>query len=298
MCSSSRGSSARAGTRRSCRRTSSSTSPCTSSRARRRCSSSSSPITWRGSRRSMTPTSATSRIGSGRRTSRSGRRPDYARKAPPSPRPSPSPRERESVRYPRPRRGRGQGEGERSTCDSPSCIRRASSRPGSVLVGASIKRKEDARLVAGRGRYVDDIVLPGMLHLGLVRSPHAHARILEIHRDGARRADGVVAVWTVEDLPELAAASVPPLVPEPRGRPYRHPVLAANRVRHAGEAIAVVVAENPYRLADALERVIVEYGPLPAAATPGAAVGSSAPRVHDEWADNLAALSAAETGTV
>src|SRR5438105_4721732 len=115
-----------------------------------------------------------------------------------------------------------------------------SSRPGSVLVGASIKRKEDARLVAGRGRYLDDIALPEMLHLGLVRSPHAHARILEIHRDGARGGDGVVAVWTIEDLPELAVASVPPLVPEPRGRPYRHPVLAANRVRHAGEAIAVV----------------------------------------------------------
>ncbi|PYO55359.1 MAG: xanthine dehydrogenase, partial [Candidatus Rokuibacteriota bacterium] len=167
-----------------------------------------------------------------------------------------------------------------------------------MLVGASIKRKEDARLVAGRGRYLDDIALPGMLHQGLVRSPHAHARILEIHRDGARRADGVVAVWTVEDLPELAAASVPPLVPEPRGRPYRHPVLAAERVRHAGEAIAVVVAEDPYRLADALERVGVEYEPLPAVATPGAAVAPSAPRVHDEWPDNLAAVSAGETGSL
>src|SRR5213594_3698279 len=73
---------------------------------------------------------------------------------------------------------------------------------GAVLVGASIKRKEDARLVAGRGRYLDDIALPGMLHLGLIRSPHAHAHILEVHRDGASRADGVVAVWTIEDLPE------------------------------------------------------------------------------------------------
>jgi len=167
-----------------------------------------------------------------------------------------------------------------------------------VLVGASIKRKEDARLVAGRGRFLDDIALPGMLHLGLVRSPHAHARILEIHRDGARGADGVVAVWTVEDLPELAVAAVPPLVPEPRGRPYRHPVLAAERVRHAGEAIALVVAEDPYRLADALERVGVEYEPLPAVATPGAAVAPSAPRVHDEWPDNLAAVSAGETGNL
>jgi aerobic carbon-monoxide dehydrogenase large subunit len=165
-----------------------------------------------------------------------------------------------------------------------------------VLVGASLKRKEDARLVAGRGRYLDDIVLPGLLHLGLVRSPHAHARVLGIDREGAKRA-GVVAAWTLEELPELDA-SVPPLVPEPRGRPYRHPVLAGNRVRHAGDAVAVVVAADPYQLADALERVVVEYEPLPAVATPGAALAPSAPRVHEEWPDNLASVTVAGTGEV
>ncbi len=100
-----------------------------------------------------------------------------------------------------------------------------------MLVGVPLKRKEDARLVAGRGRYLDDIALPGTLHLGLVRSPHAHARVLHIERERAGRADGVVAVWTIAHLPELLHASVPPFVPEPRGRAYRHPVLAGDRVR-------------------------------------------------------------------
>jgi carbon-monoxide dehydrogenase large subunit len=165
-----------------------------------------------------------------------------------------------------------------------------------VLVGASLRRKEDARLVAGRGRFVDDIVLPGMLHLGLVRSPHAHARILRVDGDRARQLEGVAAVWTLRDLPELVA-TVPPLVPEPRGRPYVHPVLAADRARHAGDAVAIVVADGAYRLADALERVAVEYEALPAAVTPAAAMMPAAPRVHPEWADNLAAVSAGQTGT-
>ena len=134
-----------------------------------------------------------------------------------------------------------------------------------MLVGASLKRKEDARLVVGGGRYVDDLVLPGTLHLGLVRSPHAHARVLAVDRAPASRLDGVVTIWTLEDLPELRA-SVPPLVPERWTRPYRHPVLAGDRVRHVGEAIAVVVAEDAYRLADAIERVRVAYEVLPVVA--------------------------------
>jgi aerobic carbon-monoxide dehydrogenase large subunit len=166
-----------------------------------------------------------------------------------------------------------------------------------VLVGASLKRKEDARLVAGRGRFLDDIAFPGMLHLGLVRSPYAHARIVRVNGDGARQVDGVAAVWTLRDLPELVT-TVPPLVPEPRGRQYVHPVLAGDRARHAGDAVAIVVADGAYALADGLDQVVVEYEPLPVVVTPAAAMMPSAPRVHDEWADNLAAVSAGETGAV
>ncbi|HYB43718.1 MAG TPA: xanthine dehydrogenase family protein molybdopterin-binding subunit, partial [Candidatus Methylomirabilis sp.] len=167
-----------------------------------------------------------------------------------------------------------------------------------MLVGASLKRKEDARLVAGQGRYVDDIALPGALHAGMVRSPHAHARVLRVGRSEASQQPGVVAVLTLEDLPELASASVPPLVAERWIGSYRHPVIAGDRVRHAGEAVAVVVADDPYRLADAVERVDVEYEALPAAAGPAAATAPSAPRVHEAILGNVVAVSQSETGSV
>ncbi len=162
------------------------------------------------------------------------------------------------------------------------------------LVGAGLKRKEDARLVAGRGRYLDDLRVPRMLHLGVVRSPYAHARILKVDRAEASRCAGVVEIFTVEDLPELAS-SVPPLVPAPHLRAYRHPILAGEKVRHVGEAIAALVADDPYRVADAVERVVVEYEPLPVASTPGVALSRDAPLVH-EWPDNLAGRSAGGTG--
>jgi aerobic carbon-monoxide dehydrogenase large subunit len=106
----------------------------------------------------------------------------------------------------------------------------------------------------------------------------------------------VAAVWTLRDLPELAA-SIPPLVPERWSPSYAHPALAGDRVRHVGEAIAVVVAEDPYQVSDALERLRVEYEPLPAALTPIAATAPAAPRVHEQ-SDNLAAVSASEVGHV
>ncbi len=168
----------------------------------------------------------------------------------------------------------------------------------SGVVGASLKRVEDGRLVAGQSRYVDDLRLTDCLHLGLVRSPHAHARVVAVDGTAASRLDGVVVVWTLADLPELAQASVPPLVPEPRERPHRHPPLAGARVRHVGEAVAVVVAGDPYRVADALERVAVHYERLPVAATPAAAMEVGAPRVHDEWPDNVAYVSRGDKGDV
>jgi carbon-monoxide dehydrogenase large subunit len=164
-----------------------------------------------------------------------------------------------------------------------------------MLVGASPKRKEDGRFVAGRGRFLDDVRVPGLLHVALVRSPHAHARVLGVDAKAARALDGVVAVWTLDDLPELAA-SVPPLVPEPKGRAYVHPVLAGRKVRHVGEVVAVVVAADPYVAADGAERVAVEYAPLPAAVSPEAAIASGAPRVNDEWPDNLASVSTGGKG--
>jgi carbon-monoxide dehydrogenase large subunit len=166
-----------------------------------------------------------------------------------------------------------------------------------VTVGRSIKRKEDARLLVGAGRYVDDLRIPGTLHLALVRSPHPHARIVKVRRDEALRSAGTVAVLTAEDLPALAG-SIPALVPAPSIRGYRHPVLAGGVARHAGEAVAVVVAEDAYAAADGAGRVHVEYEPLPAAATPAAALRPGAPLVHAAWPDNMAGRNAAGVGDV
>jgi carbon-monoxide dehydrogenase large subunit len=156
-----------------------------------------------------------------------------------------------------------------------------------VSFGVPLKRKEDGRLLVGAGRYLDDLRIPGLRHAVIVRSPHAHARVVAIDAAAARAAPGVVAVLTLEQLPELTG-SVPPLVPSPEMKSYVHPVLAGSVVRHVGEALAVVVADDAYRAADAAELVRVDYELRPAAATPSAALAANAPRVHDRWGDNLA----------
>src|SRR5262249_20762509 len=150
-------------------------------------------------------------------------------------------------------------------------------------------------LLRGAGRYTDDVILPGVLWMAIVRSPHAHARVRRIDGDPARRMPGVVAVLTRAELPECAG-SVPPLVPAPDFHRYHHPVLAADRVTHVGEGVAVVVAESAYAAADAVEHVAVDYEPLPAAVSPEQAVVPGAPRVHEDWPDNLAGVSASRTG--
>ena len=163
------------------------------------------------------------------------------------------------------------------------------------LVGASPKRKEDARLVAGRGRYLDDLRLPGLLHLAIVRSPHAHADVTRIDTRAARAVDGVVAVLTRAELPALAG-SIPALVPEPKRRAYAHPVLAADRVRHVGEAVAVVVATDAYRAVDGAAAVEVTYAPLAAATSAATAAGG--PVVQPGWPDNLFATTESSVGDV
>ena len=152
-------------------------------------------------------------------------------------------------------------------------------------------------MLRGVGRYTDDLTLPGMLWLAIVRSPHAHARILGIDSALARKMPGVVAVLTRAELPE-GAASVPPLVPAPDFHRHHHLVLTGDRVTHVGEAVAVVAAESAYAAADAVERVTVDYQPLPAAVAPEQALAEGAPRVHEDWPDNLAGISASRTGDV
>ena len=164
-------------------------------------------------------------------------------------------------------------------------------------IGLSLKRREDRRFLTGRGHYVDDLRLADLLHAAIVRSPHAHARITGIDARRALVLPGVVAVLTMADLPECDAA-VPPLVPSPRLRPYAQPAIAGAKARHAGEAVAVVVADDVYRATDAAQAVDVRYDVLPAAATVDAALSTGAPRVFDEWPDNAAGPSDGAVGDV
>ncbi len=168
-------------------------------------------------------------------------------------------------------------------------------RPLPPPFGAAIKRKEDERLVVGRGQFVDDLRVPGVAHAAIVRSPYARARIRGIEAGPALALPGVVAVITAADLPNVSDA-VPPLVPSPSFRVHRHPALAAGEARHAGEAVAVVVADDPYRAADAADALVVDLEPLPAVVTVDEALAPGAPRVFADWPDNVVGVSAASIG--
>lgn len=131
----------------------------------------------------------------------------------------------------------------------------------SGYTGARVRRLEDPRLLQGRGRFVEDLVLPRMLRLAFVRSPYAHAEVARVETDGALALPGVVAVLTAADLRD----EVRPLRPRLSGggfTPTAWPALAGERVQFAGQAVAAVVAENAYVAADARERVQVAYRPL------------------------------------
>src|SRR5512132_122810 len=154
----------------------------------------------------------------------------------------------------------------------------------SSMIGQSPRRKEDERLIAGRGRFIDDIVLPGCLHLALVRSTHARARVIAIDVTGARMLPGV-AVFLAGDLAELAeplpAARADPTNPSVRldtPRPQRP--LALGETRYVGEPIAAVIAPDPYRAADAAEMVRIEYDALPAVVDAEAAMTAESPSAH------------------
>jgi aerobic carbon-monoxide dehydrogenase large subunit len=156
-------------------------------------------------------------------------------------------------------------------------------------VGASPRRKEDAPLLLGRGRYLDDLRRPDAAHLGVVRSLHAHARLRGVATDDARAMPGVLAVYTAADLPEVAGGIPAPFGGTPSTKPYVQVVLASDVVRYVGEPVAVVVADDPYRLSDAMEAVVVDYDPLPPVMTPDAAARGPH-RVHAAWPDNAAVV--------
>ena len=156
-------------------------------------------------------------------------------------------------------------------------------------VGRPLKRFEDPRLVTGQGSFVDDLRLPGMLHAVVLRSPHAHARILSLDAAPARALPGVAAVLTASDIAG-AVRDIPP-------RPTRelegmqvpeHPVLARDKVCYVGQAVAIVVAQDRYIAKDALDLLRVEYEPLPPLIDPVAAAQDSTTPLHAAFGTNVA----------
>jgi carbon-monoxide dehydrogenase large subunit len=160
-------------------------------------------------------------------------------------------------------------------------------------IGSRIKRNEDPRLLTGRALFVDDLDLPGMVHVAFLRSPYAHARIRSIDASRARQHEGVIAVYTAEDLGSYWQPG-PLLVPPPpvEGMVFNQRTqvpLVKDKVRQLGEPIAVVVAVSRYVAEDALPDIEVEYESLPAVVDMEKALEPGAPLVHEDVGSNLAA---------
>ncbi|TMD21953.1 MAG: xanthine dehydrogenase family protein molybdopterin-binding subunit, partial [Chloroflexi bacterium] len=153
------------------------------------------------------------------------------------------------------------------------------------MIGASMPRLEDNALLRGAARFVDDIKPEGCLHVAFLRSPMASARITSIDVSAAAQAPGVVAVFAAADLegscaPMSARMTTPGLISPDR------PILAGDRVRFVGEAMAAVVARSRYEAEDAAELIVAELDPLPAVSTLDAAMAEGAPLVHDSVPGN------------
>ena len=162
---------------------------------------------------------------------------------------------------------------------------------GQFALSQSVPRTEDPRLLRGEGRYVDDFILPRMAHAIFVRSPHAHAEVRSIDVRAAAQMPGVLAVFTGADWAAEGFGDIPVALPRKRrdGSPTfqpPHPALAKDRVRFAGEAVAMVVADTIAAAKDAAERVAVDYEPLPVLIDAERARDPSSPKLHEGAPDN------------
>src|SRR6266852_6474914 len=179
---------------------------------------------------------------------------------------------------------------------SRSARRETITRPMSErLFGANVRRREDPRLVTGQGQYVGDVALPGMLHVAVARSPHAHARIVRIDADAARRSAGVVRVLRPADV--SAHERLPLRVPHSSlVNPACPELLPQDIVAYPGQAVACVVAKSAAQAEDALDALSIEYEILPAVASMDDALRADGARVHA--AGNVAARYAQRVGDV
>src|SRR5579872_3068013 len=146
-------------------------------------------------------------------------------------------------------------------------------------IGHSVKRKEDPRFLRGRGNYIDDVKLPGMLYMNIVRSPYAHATIKSIDTSEALKVPGVLAVITGKDLDAAGLAWMPTLSADTEA------VLALDRVHYQMQEVAFVVATSRYAAADGVEAVEVEYEPLPVLVDAKKALDPDAPLLRPDKKD-------------
>ncbi len=162
-------------------------------------------------------------------------------------------------------------------------------------IGQPVSRFEDPRLLRGRGRYQDDLNLPGQAYTVFLRSPHAHARLRAVDTSAGAALPGVLAIFTGEDVARdgLGTMAMRLQRKRPDGAPMfarPHPGLARGRVRHVGDPVAMIVAETLAQAKDAAERVAVDYQPLPSVTDTAAATEPGAPPVWDECPDNISNL--------
>jgi aerobic carbon-monoxide dehydrogenase large subunit len=157
---------------------------------------------------------------------------------------------------------------------------------GQFGIGQAVRRKEDVRFITGTGRFTDDMHRPNEAHAVFVRSPHAHAVLRRVDAENARRAPGVLGVFTGEDVARAGLGLIKCVVPLKNrdGSDYANlgrPLLARGRVRHVGEPVAMVVAETLAAAKDAAELVDADYEPLPVVTDPAAAARPGAPKLHE-----------------
>jgi carbon-monoxide dehydrogenase large subunit len=160
------------------------------------------------------------------------------------------------------------------------------------VIGDAPKRREDLRFLTGGGGYLDDLSFAGMAYAVVLRSPHAHALILRIQAEEARKAPGVLAVLTAE---EVRVDGLNPLRPSAEanvqtGEKFAfapHPLLAEGKVRYVGEPVALIIAETRVRALDAADRVVVDYAPLPAMTSATAARAAGSPEISPEVPGNV-----------
>ncbi len=159
-----------------------------------------------------------------------------------------------------------------------------------TFIGKSVKRVEDKRFITGKGNYTDDIVLPGMLHAYIIRSPYAHANILSIDTSEATSMEGVVAIYTGKDLAGVNGVPCGWQINFKNGDTMKeppHPLIVADKVRHQGDSVAIVIAETREQARDAADAVEIEYEELPAVVNAKAATEAGAPLVHDDAPNNI-----------